>query len=124
VLKLSDVAGKMFKCVELPWLVQFFLMFYNDKPVDWLLDHMIHTKTCSLDMDSVSCAYIVHSLTTYWTLSQDPELWLFISEKLQESQVTALDSLQTVTLPTCWDSLIPEREGSETKGMCAIFICD
>ena len=24
--------GKMFKAVELPWLVQFFLMFYNDKP--------------------------------------------------------------------------------------------
>ena len=24
--------GKMFKSVELPWLVQFFLMFYNDKP--------------------------------------------------------------------------------------------
>ena len=26
--------GKMFKAVELPWLVQFFLMFYNDKPGD------------------------------------------------------------------------------------------
>ena len=24
--------GKMFKSVELPWLVNFFLMFYNDKP--------------------------------------------------------------------------------------------
>jgi alpha-1,3-mannosylglycoprotein beta-1,4-N-acetylglucosaminyltransferase A/B len=47
--------GKMFKCVELPWLVQFFLMFYNDKPVDWLLDHIIHTKTCSLDMDFKTC---------------------------------------------------------------------
>nr|CAD7446937.1 unnamed protein product [Timema bartmani] len=44
--------GKMFKCVELPWLVQFFLMFYNDKPVDWLLDHLISTKICSLDKDS------------------------------------------------------------------------
>ncbi|XP_069670865.1 alpha-1,3-mannosyl-glycoprotein 4-beta-N-acetylglucosaminyltransferase A isoform X1 [Periplaneta americana] len=47
--------GKMFKCVELPWLVQFFLMFYNDKPVDWLLDHLIHTKICSLDKDSKHC---------------------------------------------------------------------
>jgi alpha-1,3-mannosylglycoprotein beta-1,4-N-acetylglucosaminyltransferase A/B len=54
VVKLCDLAGKMFKCVELPWLVQFFLMFYNDKPVDWLLDHMIHTKICSLDEDNVS----------------------------------------------------------------------
>ncbi|XP_067003248.1 alpha-1,3-mannosyl-glycoprotein 4-beta-N-acetylglucosaminyltransferase B isoform X2 [Anabrus simplex] len=45
--------GKMFKCVELPWLVQFFLMFYNDKPVDWLLDHLISTKICSLDKDGM-----------------------------------------------------------------------
>ncbi|XP_075229515.1 alpha-1,3-mannosyl-glycoprotein 4-beta-N-acetylglucosaminyltransferase B-like [Lycorma delicatula] len=26
--------GKMFSYVELPWLVQFFFMFYSDKPVD------------------------------------------------------------------------------------------
>lgn len=43
----------MFKCVELPWLVQFFLMFYNDKPVDWLLDHVIFTKVCSPEKDHV-----------------------------------------------------------------------
>lgn len=47
--------GKMFRCVELPWLIQFFFMFYNDKPVDWLLDHLIHTKSCSLDKDMKHC---------------------------------------------------------------------
>lgn len=47
--------GKMFKCVELPWLVQFFLMFYNDKPVDWLLDHVIFTKVCSPEKDHKHC---------------------------------------------------------------------
>ncbi|KAE8750985.1 hypothetical protein FOCC_FOCC002413 [Frankliniella occidentalis] len=47
--------GKMFKCVELPWLVQFFLMFYNDKPVDWLLDHVIFTKVCSPEKDQKHC---------------------------------------------------------------------
>lgn len=124
MVKLSDVAGKMFKCVELPWLVQFFLMFYNDKPVDWLLDHIIHTKTCSLDMDFVSSALCVHSLTAYWKILQSPELWFFVSENLQESQVTAVDSLQTITLPTCRDSLFFERKGSETEGMCAVFICN
>ena len=64
--------GKMFKAVELPWLVQFFLMFYNDKPgarvvdlniflqsyfviiidilpVDWLLENLIQTKVGKLD---------------------------------------------------------------------------
>ncbi|XP_076622111.1 alpha-1,3-mannosyl-glycoprotein 4-beta-N-acetylglucosaminyltransferase a isoform X1 [Colletes latitarsis] len=47
--------GKLFKCAELPWLIQFFLMFHNDKPVDWLLDHLISTKVCSLDKDSKHC---------------------------------------------------------------------
>ncbi|KAJ1524799.1 hypothetical protein ONE63_009671 [Megalurothrips usitatus] len=47
--------GKLFKCVELPWLVQFFLMFYNDKPVDWLLDHVIFTKVCSPEKDHKHC---------------------------------------------------------------------
>lgn len=47
-------AGKMFKCVELPYLVQFFIMFYNDKPVDWLLDYLTQTKICNLDKDAVS----------------------------------------------------------------------
>lgn len=47
--------GKLFKCAELPWLVQFFLMFHNDKPVDWLLDHLVSTKVCSLDKDSKHC---------------------------------------------------------------------
>ncbi|CAK9798153.1 Alpha-1,3-mannosyl-glycoprotein 4-beta-N-acetylglucosaminyltransferase B [Anthophora quadrimaculata] len=47
--------GKLFKCAELPWLIQFFLMFHNDKPVDWLLDHLVSTKVCSLDKDSKHC---------------------------------------------------------------------
>ena len=35
--------GKLFKSTDLPWLVQFLLMFYNDKPVDWLLDDLLRT---------------------------------------------------------------------------------
>ncbi|CAL4119594.1 unnamed protein product [Meganyctiphanes norvegica] len=46
--------GKMFKCVELPFLIQYFIMFFNDKPVDWLLDYLIQTKICNLDKDTVS----------------------------------------------------------------------
>lgn len=44
----------MFKSAELPWLIQFFQMFYNDKPVDWLLDHLISTKICNWDKNNVS----------------------------------------------------------------------
>ncbi|XP_056637146.1 alpha-1,3-mannosyl-glycoprotein 4-beta-N-acetylglucosaminyltransferase B [Diorhabda sublineata] len=39
--------GKLFKTAELPWLIQFFHMFFNDKPVDWLLDYLITTKICN-----------------------------------------------------------------------------
>ncbi|XP_035793734.1 alpha-1,3-mannosyl-glycoprotein 4-beta-N-acetylglucosaminyltransferase B-like isoform X2 [Anopheles albimanus] len=47
--------GKMFKSADLPWLITFFQMFYNDKPVDWLLYHMIYTKVCSVEKDAKNC---------------------------------------------------------------------
>ncbi|CAB3365848.1 Hypothetical predicted protein [Cloeon dipterum] len=58
--------GKMFKCVELPWLVQFFIMFYTDKPVDWLLDHVITTKICSLDKDQKMCKKAKNALWLHY----------------------------------------------------------
>lgn len=47
--------GKMFKSADLPWLITFFQMFFNDKPVDWLLSNMIYTKVCSIEKDGKSC---------------------------------------------------------------------
>ncbi|XP_040564592.1 alpha-1,3-mannosyl-glycoprotein 4-beta-N-acetylglucosaminyltransferase B isoform X2 [Lepeophtheirus salmonis] len=47
--------GKMFKSSQLHILIQFFLMFYNDKPVDWLLENVIQTKVCKLDQDYRKC---------------------------------------------------------------------
>ncbi|KAK9681332.1 hypothetical protein QE152_g38390 [Popillia japonica] len=47
--------GKMFKSAELPWLIQFFQMFYNDKPVDWLLGDLIYTKVCNGDKNYEHC---------------------------------------------------------------------
>uniref|UniRef100_A0A182WM84 Alpha-1,3-mannosyl-glycoprotein 4-beta-N-acetylglucosaminyltransferase A n=1 Tax=Anopheles minimus TaxID=112268 RepID=A0A182WM84_9DIPT len=47
--------GKMFKSADLPWLITFFQMFFNDKPVDWLLYHLIYTKVCSVEKDGKSC---------------------------------------------------------------------
>lgn len=44
----------MFKSAELPYLITFFQMFYNDKPVDWLLEHLIYTKVCNWEKDMVS----------------------------------------------------------------------
>ena len=45
----------MFKTVDLPKFILFFVMFYNDKPVDWLLDHFIQTKVCRFDKDVKDC---------------------------------------------------------------------
>ena len=45
----TDVVKIEHPCSSLPILIQFFLMFYNDKPVDWLLDHVVTTKICKLD---------------------------------------------------------------------------
>ena len=44
----------MFKSAELIYPIAFFQMFFNDKPVDWLLEHLIYTKVCNWEKDMVS----------------------------------------------------------------------
>ena len=46
---LIDHVGKMFKSIDLPYVIQFTVMFHNDKPVDWLLDPIIETRYCPHD---------------------------------------------------------------------------
>lgn len=46
--------GKMFKTRDLPMIVEFFLMFHRDKPIDWLLDHILWVKVCNPEKDAVS----------------------------------------------------------------------
>ena len=36
--------GKLFKNTSLPFIIQFFLAFYNEKPCDWLLTGMVIIK--------------------------------------------------------------------------------
>uniref|UniRef100_A0A8C4LGZ6 MGAT4 family member D n=1 Tax=Equus asinus TaxID=9793 RepID=A0A8C4LGZ6_EQUAS len=38
--------GKLFKSADLTDFVQFFLMFYKDKPIDWLLGYIFQIKMC------------------------------------------------------------------------------
>ena len=47
--------GKMFKISDLSLFIEFFITFYKDKPVDWLLSDVISTKVCSPEMDEKSC---------------------------------------------------------------------
>ncbi|KAM9741226.1 alpha-1,3-mannosyl-glycoprotein 4-beta-N-acetylglucosaminyltransferase B isoform 1-T1 [Menidia menidia] len=47
--------GKMFHAHDLPLVAQFFLMFHNDKPVDWLLDHILWVKVCNPEKPKTDC---------------------------------------------------------------------
>lgn len=44
----------MFKSLDLSLIVEFILMFYKDKPIDWLLDHILWVKVCNPEKDAVS----------------------------------------------------------------------
>lgn len=47
-------SGKLFKSEDLPLMVDFFLMFYKDKPIDWLVDNLLWVKVCNPEKDAVS----------------------------------------------------------------------
>uniref|UniRef100_UPI0037E713CA alpha-1,3-mannosyl-glycoprotein 4-beta-N-acetylglucosaminyltransferase A isoform X2 n=1 Tax=Semicossyphus pulcher TaxID=241346 RepID=UPI0037E713CA len=47
--------GKMFRTRDLPMIAEFFLMFHRDKPIDWLLDHILWVKVCSPEKDVKNC---------------------------------------------------------------------
>uniref|UniRef100_A0A7M4EM08 MGAT4 family member D n=1 Tax=Crocodylus porosus TaxID=8502 RepID=A0A7M4EM08_CROPO len=57
VLEFSQLGfiGKLFKSEDLPFIVEFFLMFYKDKPIDWLLDHLLWVKVCNPEKDAKHC---------------------------------------------------------------------
>ena len=52
--------GKMFKMSDLSLFIEFFITFYKDKPVDWLLSDVISTKVCSPEMDDKACNLAKH----------------------------------------------------------------
>ncbi|XP_024918975.1 alpha-1,3-mannosyl-glycoprotein 4-beta-N-acetylglucosaminyltransferase B isoform X2 [Cynoglossus semilaevis] len=47
--------GKLFRTRDLPVIVDFFLMFHKDKPIDWLLDYMLWVKVCHPEKDVAHC---------------------------------------------------------------------
>ncbi|XP_055653391.1 alpha-1,3-mannosyl-glycoprotein 4-beta-N-acetylglucosaminyltransferase-like protein MGAT4D isoform X5 [Falco peregrinus] len=54
ILEFSQLGfiGKLFKSEDLPLIVDFFLMFYKDKPIDWLMDHLLWVKVCNPEKDA------------------------------------------------------------------------
>lgn len=45
--------GKMFQAPDLNLIVEFIFMFYKEKPIDWLLDHILWVKVCNPEKDAV-----------------------------------------------------------------------
>lgn len=54
--------GKLFKVNDLPFVIEFFLMFHKDKPVDWLLDHLLYVKTCNPEKSNKHCFHSMEQL--------------------------------------------------------------
>ncbi|XP_063166795.1 alpha-1,3-mannosyl-glycoprotein 4-beta-N-acetylglucosaminyltransferase-like protein MGAT4D [Candoia aspera] len=73
VLEFSQLGfiGKLFRCKDLTLIVEFFLMFYKDKPIDWLLDHLIWVKVCNPEKNKKHC----ESQKSYLRIRYKPSLF-------------------------------------------------
>lgn len=61
-----DPPGKMFRTRDLPMITGFFLMFHKDKPIDWLLDHILWVKVCHPEKDAVSHSSVFIQTLALW----------------------------------------------------------
>ncbi|KAG8586804.1 hypothetical protein GDO81_005486 [Engystomops pustulosus] len=54
ILEFSQLGfiGKMFQAPDITLIVEFILMFYKEKPIDWLLDHILWVKVCNPEKDA------------------------------------------------------------------------
>ncbi|XP_011529956.1 alpha-1,3-mannosyl-glycoprotein 4-beta-N-acetylglucosaminyltransferase-like protein MGAT4D isoform X3 [Homo sapiens] len=53
--KITDFVGKLFRSEDLTHFVRFFLMFYKEKPIDWLLNDIFQVKVCDAGEDLRNC---------------------------------------------------------------------
>ncbi|KAI6079719.1 Alpha-1,3-mannosyl-glycoprotein 4-beta-N-acetylglucosaminyltransferase A [Aix galericulata] len=44
--------SKMFQSPDITLIVEFIFMFYKEKPIDWLLDHILWVKVCNPEKDA------------------------------------------------------------------------
>ncbi|CAL8116080.1 unnamed protein product [Orchesella dallaii] len=66
--------GKLFRSSDLWKLVEFILLFYQDKPGDWLLSHFFSVKYCKLDYNHKRC---LRELSKRW-IRNKPSLFQHI----------------------------------------------
>ncbi|XP_060875700.1 alpha-1,3-mannosyl-glycoprotein 4-beta-N-acetylglucosaminyltransferase B-like isoform X1 [Metopolophium dirhodum] len=80
--------GKMFRCSDLSWLIQYLIMFYNDQPVDWLLDGFVETKACGYY--KINCRQLKDNLWVKYnqTVFQHIGIWSSLPGKIQLSKAS------------------------------------
>lgn len=52
----------MFQSPDITLIVEFIFMFYKEKPIDWLLDHILWVKVCNPEKDAVSLLLVLELL--------------------------------------------------------------
>ena len=72
--------GKMFQAADLPILIQYLIMFYNDRPCDWLLDLFLKTKACS-NLCQTQCSKEKEAIEINYTPSLFQHMGTYSSRK-------------------------------------------
>uniref|UniRef100_A0A3B4A892 Alpha-1,3-mannosyl-glycoprotein 4-beta-N-acetylglucosaminyltransferase A n=1 Tax=Periophthalmus magnuspinnatus TaxID=409849 RepID=A0A3B4A892_9GOBI len=93
ILEFSQLGfiGKMFQAPDLNLIVEFIFMFYKEKPIDWLLDHILWVKVCNPEKDAKHCERQKSSLRIRFrpSLFQHVGLHSSLAGKLQKLTVYA-----------------------------------
>ncbi|XP_041359848.1 alpha-1,3-mannosyl-glycoprotein 4-beta-N-acetylglucosaminyltransferase B-like isoform X2 [Gigantopelta aegis] len=94
--------GKMFKSTDLSFVVEFFLMFHADKPIDWLLDHLLMVKVCNPDKDQKHCRHMTHAIRRRFkpSLFQHIGVTSSLKGKIQRLKDKDFGKMEPATLST------------------------
>ena len=80
---------------------EFVLMFWKDKPVDWLLEHMMYTRVCNPERDMHICQIEKRKIKVKWNFGTE----------INRSQ----EIYKTRTIPAHWNALVPLGQNSKTS---------
>jgi len=100
VIEFSNLGfiGKLFKTESLSTFISFFLMFYRDKPVDWLLENVSKVKYCRNDATAKVCKLAVsrHVLTSRPPLFQHLGVYSSMKGKIQKLKEKSFNSKENL----------------------------
>uniref|UniRef100_A0A673K091 Alpha-1,3-mannosyl-glycoprotein 4-beta-N-acetylglucosaminyltransferase A n=1 Tax=Sinocyclocheilus rhinocerous TaxID=307959 RepID=A0A673K091_9TELE len=103
ILEFSQLGfiGKMFQAPDLNLIVEFIFMFYKEKPIDWLLDHILWVKVCNPEKDAKHCERQKSSLRIRFrpSLFQHVGLHSSLAGKIQKLTIQLLPPYIYLNLP-------------------------